>query len=432
MRWIPGLVVFCLLGAMASGVAAQDRVVLKNGSAFTGKILSDSGPWVVLEMAGGNMSFHREEVKKIERGASPVRGSDGKRSRNARRPTRGRSRGKHPKGGGSGFMTRAPEIFGDLKHIRVDRHPAYDCLKRSQIGAWVLYDTPRHLPHHDQERWVVHDVSRNLTVMLKKYLLDGNPKGFERVSIDHLDYGPAMPGRIQKSSTFGKEELKIELGQFASLRVTQESPDREAATMYYCPEVPLLGLVEDRQGKHVLRRLVGFGWEGGDVPRTPDGVANGSKVGARKKKPAAEKPPPPHPVAAAFLDAQVGDYAIWKHPASNRRSREIVIDRSPKAVRILVQVWKKDEFVTDGYREYDLGLMSGAYLDRFEAKRVGEETLTVAGRTFRCQTWRSRSGSARFWTSEEVRLGALVRHVLNGRVVRELEKIGHDPSLAGR
>ena len=29
-------------------------------------------------------------------------------------------------------------------------------------------------------------------------------------SIDHLDYGPAMPGRIQKSSALGKEEIKIE------------------------------------------------------------------------------------------------------------------------------------------------------------------------------------------------------------------------------
>jgi hypothetical protein len=423
MRWIPVvLVAICWLGVLASGVAAQDRITLKNGSAFTGEILSDSGQWIIMNLRVGRMQFHRSEVAKIERGAASVRGSSGARSRRGRRGAK--------RGGGKGYMSRAPRVFGTLKQIRVDRHPAYDALKRTQIGAWVLYATPRHLPHHDQERWVVHDVSRNQTVMLRKYLLRGYPNGFQRVTIDHLDYGPEMPGRIQRTSTFGKEQVKIALGRFATLRITQRKSGLDLATMHYCPEVPILGLVQDRQGDHVVRKLVAFAWQGGDVSGNADWTADRSDAGPDKKSGA--KPPPPNPVAAAFLDAKVGDFVIWRQAASNRRTREVVSEHTPEEVTILIQVWRHGRFVTNGHRRYDLGSMSGDYLDRFQAKSIGRETLTVAGRRLRCQKWRSKSGSAVFWTSKYVPLGALVRHTVNGRVLRELEEIGHDPSLADR
>jgi len=267
MRWIPVvLVAFCWLGVAAPGVAAQDRITLKNGSAFTGEIISDSGPWIVMNLRVGRMQFHRSEVAKIERGASPVRGAKGNRKRRGRRGA--------SSGGGKGFMSRAPKVFGKLKQIRVDRHPAYDSLKRSQIGAWVLYATPQHLPHHDQERWVVHEVSRNQTVMLRNYLLRGFPNGFQRVTLNHLDYGPEMPGRIQRNSTFGKEQVKIALGRFATLRITQQTSGLEAATLHYCPEVPILGLVQDLQGDQLVRRLEAFGWQGGDVSGNADSTGS--------------------------------------------------------------------------------------------------------------------------------------------------------------
>jgi hypothetical protein len=422
LAWITGL---------APPVRAQDRVILKNGNVFTGALIESEGDRVALRSAFGVIEFRREEVEKVEKGASSFRGvkPDPKGKGGSRR---GSSKRKPPPPQPGGFIRAVPDTFGDLKKIRFDRHPAYDSLRRSRPGAWVLYATEAGKPEHDQERWLVESVNGNRTVVLKEMLLSGKPVSYERFTVNHLDYGPQMSVQINKQNTLGKELVRTAMGEFATLRVSEELGGETGTTRYYCAEVPILGLVKAENGTRVLRQLLRFAWEGGATPRrtplraAPRGRAPPSPGSARIA------PRPTHPVAAAFLAAKPGDYAVWEDPGSGRLWREYVRSVTPQSVSVVMQVWRDGAFRFDGVRTYDLSLLNRDYLERIDARRVGEETVEVGTRKLACKRWRSPDGNVEFWTSPEVHVGALVKHAINGKPVRLVREVGQNSKLLER
>ncbi len=430
IRWILGLFL-CLMILPAQDPQAQDRVVLKNGSAFTGKLLEDSREWVVIKSSMGTMRFNKNAVDKVEHGSSQFRGGENK-SGSKRKSKRGRNR-KKPEPV-TGFVKAAPGSFGDLKKIRVDRHPSYASLKRSEVGAWVLYTTPGKRPHHDQERWVVKSVSAPRYIVVVEHLLRGRVIGFEQRTLNYLDYGPEMPARIQKENAFGKETIRTSMGRFATLRISRDFEGLPGPTKNFCPEVPILGLVQYRIGNRLFRRVLRFAWKGGaEDSGAGKGAAAGTAAGKKSgQSPVQARPLPPNPVAAAYLEARPGDFAVWRDPNSGKRWREIVQDCNRTEVTLQVQMWRRGKYTKAGVRTYDLGFLGGDYLDRHVAVRVGEETLRIAGSLYHCMRWRSASGTVEFLTSPRVRVGALVQHTINGKVVGELLETGNDVKLLKR
>jgi len=282
IRWILGLFV-CLLILPAQDPQAQDRVVLKNGSAFTGKLLEDNREWVVIKSSMGTLRFKKHAVEKVEHGSAQFRGggngSGSKRKKGGKRP--------EPV---TGFVKAAPGTFGDMKKIRVDRHPAFFTLKRSEVGAWVLYTTPGKKPHHDQERWVVKFVSAPRLTVIIEHLLRGKVIGFEQRILNYLDYGPEMPARIQKDSTLGMETIRTSMGRFATLRISRDYEGLPGPTRNFCPGVPILGLVQYRIGTRLFRQVLRFAWKGG-AQESPAGkkATPGPKAGTKPgKSPALE------------------------------------------------------------------------------------------------------------------------------------------------
>ena len=430
IRWISGLVL-CFLILPVQGPQAQDRVVLKNGSAFTGKLLEDSREWVVIKSSMGTLRFKKHAVEKVEHGSSQFRGGT-RRSGSQPRQIKGRKR-KNLKPV-KGFVKAAPGAFGDLKKIRVDRHPAYASLKRSEVGAWVLYTTPGKMPHHDQERWVIKSVSAPRTVVIIEHLLRGSVVGFEQRTLNLLDFGPEMPARIQKENAFGMETIRTSMGRFATLRISKDYEGLPGPTKNFCPEVPILGLVQYRIGHRLFRRVLRFAWKGGAGDHTPkDRGRSGAATGGKSDRSRAQvKPLPPNPVAAAYLQAKPGDLAVWRDPATGKRWREIVQGRSRTEVTLQVQVWRVGKYAKGGVRTYDLGFLGGDYLDRHVAVRAGEEILRIGGSLYHCTKWRSASGTVEFWTSPRVHIGALVRHAIHGKVVGELLETGNNVRLLMR
>ena len=426
MRWTMGWLILCFLwflgGWLPIGVA-QDRVVLKNGAAFTGTVLEESDEWIALKTTGGTMRFRLHHVDRVEHGAAQVRGTD----RNPNAPRSGRHRGKKAPAV-RGFVKAVPDTHGDLKQIRVDRHPAYECLKRSRVGAWVLYAVPEARPHHDHERWVVQSVPQNRTVVLVEFKLGDKLVGVERRVFNHLDYGPEMPGDIQRENALGKEMLRMTSGRFASLRISRDFDGQPGPVRHYCSAVPILGLVQECVDRRVFRRLVRFAWEGGSNLESNAKPVTGGDLATPPSS--LVRPLPPNPVAAAFLDAKPGDYAIWREPATGARWREIVRHKNDAEVEVVMQVWSKGGYQAKGVRTYDLQFLPGDYLDRFDARREGgEEKVVIHGTTYFCKRWRSPSGQVEFLTSPDVHLGGLVRHTQHGRVVRELLEVGNNQRL---
>ena len=73
IRSVTGMcaVLLCVLGFSASSATAQDTVKLKNGATMTGKVIEETDTVVVLQSAGGLLTFPRAEVKSVSRQNAP-------------------------------------------------------------------------------------------------------------------------------------------------------------------------------------------------------------------------------------------------------------------------------------------------------------------------------------------------------------------------
>lgn len=422
---LAGLLALCFGLAAAPSVAGQDRVELKNGGAFSGKIVFKGPDWVVLKSGAATYTFVREDILRIRHGG--VRSSTGGKTNT--RPGARRSGRPRRRSNGTSGVKRAAEtaigqnasrVFGRLSEIRFDRHPGYAALHRTKAGTWAVYAIEG--ATHDTERWVVVSVrSGRILVKATSYrqgrIVKETERGFQLTA-----FGPQMPVKLLRKSTLSKENIRTRLGTFACLRVSGRDGRESTA---FASAAPISGIVDQRIGT-LRRRLIQMGYRRRGVDEIAEAEAETEGTEAQPGAPIA------NPVAEAYEGAARGDFALWRDPATNRRWREVIAARSDSALRIIREVAQAGGFKQDGFRSYTLGSRARDYLERYDARPDGHETLRLGGKAYRCLRWRSKSGNVRFWTSPEVPIGGLVRQTINGRVVRELVSTGRLPDADRR